>query len=223
MTPADVQRVAKQYLNGGRVRLVIDAAAGGRGRAAGGRPHAAARPRPLARTSGRRCRSACKLRRRLDLLVVEKREVPTVALRRLLPRWRRARPGRTAPAWPSFTARLLTEGTKTRSSTQIAEESDFIAARPNVGVDRENVIVSTEALTRHWPAALELLADVIAQPDLPARPRSSASAASASRTCAACKDDPNAIADRVEPTGCSTAARRRTGTPSAVARRRSKR
>ncbi len=71
------------------------------------------------------------------------------------------------PGLGSMTARLLSEGTKTRTSTQIADEGDFIAARPNVGVDRENVVASTEALTRHWPKALELLADVVAQPDLP--------------------------------------------------------
>ena len=39
-----------------------------------------------------------------------------------------------------------------RSAAQIADESEFIAARLNVGTHRENVIGSTESLTTHWPA-----------------------------------------------------------------------
>ncbi len=102
----------------------------------------------------------------IDLLVVEKHEVPVVACAVYFPGGAVIDPG-DKPGLVAFTGRLLVEGTKTRSSTQIADECDFIAARPNVGTDRENIIVSTEALTQHWPPALELMADVAAQPHLP--------------------------------------------------------
>jgi zinc protease len=194
VTPADVQRVARQYLNGGRVRLVIDpveqVSAGtqeidrtqqpGPGRARTFRP-----PTP----------QRLKIAGGLDLLVVEKREVPTVAFGVYFGGGAVMDPA-SLPGLASFTARLTTEGTKTRTSTQIAEESDFIAARPNVGVDRENLIVSTEALTRHWPDALGLLADVMLNPSFPNEEveRVRRERLTDLRRL---RDDPNAIADRV--------------------------
>jgi zinc protease len=66
-----------------------------------------------------------------------------------------------------------------------------------VGVDRENVVVSTEALVRHWPRALDLLADVMLNPVFPddevervRRERLT--------DLRRLRDDANAIADRVE-------------------------
>jgi zinc protease len=194
VTPADVQRVARQYLNGGRVRLVISPAEEvaakesevDRTQKPGpGRPRAFQPPVPRRMT----------LAGGLDLLVVEKREVPTVAFGVYLPGGAVLDPT-DRPGLASMTARLLTEGTKTRSSTQIAEESDFIAARPNVGIDRENVIVSTDALTRHWPAALELLADVVLNPSFP---EAEVERVRKERLTdlRRLRDDPNAIGDRV--------------------------
>jgi zinc protease len=71
------------------------------------------------------------------------------------------------PGLSTFAARLVSEGTTTRTSLQLAEESDFIAARPNVGTERESFLTSTEALTRHWPRALDLMADVLTNPVFP--------------------------------------------------------
>ena len=102
----------------------------------------------------------------IDLLVVEKHEVPLIAAGVYFPGGAVLDPA-DRPGLSFLTGRLLIEGTKTRSSTQIADEAEFIAASPNVGIDRENVFVSTESLTRHWERALDLLADVVLNPTFP--------------------------------------------------------
>ncbi|HEU0072924.1 MAG TPA: insulinase family protein, partial [Dehalococcoidia bacterium] len=165
VTPEDVQRVAKQYLTKGRVRLVINPKE--QVSQSGIEIDRYVKPGP-----GRQRRfepptpQRLKIAGGLDLLVVEKHEVPLVAAGVYFPGGAVSDPAE-APGLSSFMGRLLIEGTKTRSSTQIAEEADFIAAHPNIGIDRENAFVSTEALTRHWPHALELLTDVVANPTFP--------------------------------------------------------
>src|SRR5438477_1301644 len=158
VTAEDVQRVARQYMGAGRVRLVV-------------------RPKPetsITQTNVDRTQQPLpaatpsfhapvperlKLSNGLDLLVVERHEVPTVALAAYILGGAVFDPaGR--PGLLSFTGRLLQEGTKTRSSVQIAEESEFIASRPSLGTGREEIVASAEALTKHWPKALELLADI---------------------------------------------------------------
>ena len=163
--PADVQRVAKQYLTAGRVRLVVNP-----------KPAVVAAEAVLDRTvqpgPGRPRRFEPPTPRRIamaggvDLLVVEKHEVPIVVAGVYLPGGAVLDPS-DAPGLSAFMGRLLSEGTKTRTSTQISEEADFLAAHPNIGVDRENVIASTEALARHWDRAIDLLADVVLNPTFP--------------------------------------------------------
>jgi zinc protease len=193
VTPADVQRVARQYFGPSRVRLVVVPKQEvspattqidryqqpGPGRARSFRPPV---PQRLHLSMG-------------DLLFVEKREVPTVAAAVYFGGGALTDPA-GKPGLSSFTTRLLSEGTKSRSSLEIAEESDFIAARPNVGVDRENFVASTEALTRHWPKALELLTDVVANPVFPDHEveRVRKERLTDLRRL---RDDANAIADRV--------------------------
>jgi zinc protease len=165
VTPEAVSAAARRYLGEGRVRLVVspkeDVAPApveidrtqqpGPGRH---RPFRPPVPQRVALAGG------------LDLLVVEKHETPTIAAAVYLPGGATADPV-SKDGLSSFTGRMLSEGTKTRSSLQIAEESDFIAARPNVGTERESFVVTTEALTRHWPRALDLMADLLANPVFP--------------------------------------------------------
>ncbi len=164
--PADVQRVAARYLGPGRVRLLVSPE-----EAVAASPVEVDRtqqppptPEPSFRPPTPRC---LQLGGGLDLLVVEKREVPTIALALYFTGGAVSDPA-AQPGLASFTGRLMMEGTQTRSSTDIADEGDFIAARPSIGIDREGVVVSTEALTRHWPRALALLADVLRNPSFPA-------------------------------------------------------
>jgi zinc protease len=165
VTPEDVLRVAKQYLTKGRVRLVInpkEEVAPSQSEIDRYQKPGPGKQRRFQPPTPQRL----KIAGGLDLLVVEKHEVPLVAAGVYFPGGAVIDPAES-PGLGAFSGRLLIEGTKTRSSTQIAEESDFIAAHPNIGIDRENAFVSTEALTRHWPHALELLADVIANPTFP--------------------------------------------------------
>jgi zinc protease len=194
VTPADVQRVARDYLVRGRVRLVVapkeEVAPApiqidryrqpGPGRSRDFRPPT---PKRLSLAGGP------------DLLVVEKRDLPTIAAAVYFPGGALTDPT-PAPGLSSLTARLLTEGTKTRSSVQIADESDFIAARIGVEVHRESFVASTEVLTHHWPRALDLLADVLSNPVFPEREveRVRKERLTDLRRL---RDDPNAIAERV--------------------------
>jgi len=165
VTPADVQRVAKQYLTEGRVRLVVNP-----------KEQVAATENDVDRYvqpgPGRQRRFEPPTPRRItlsggaDLLVVERHEIPLIAAGVYIPGGAVLDPA-DRPGLSQLAGRLLIEGTTSRSSTQIADEGEFIAASPNVGVDRENVIVSTEALTRHWDRALDLWADLVLNPSFP--------------------------------------------------------
>jgi zinc protease len=194
VTPAEVQRVARKYLTPGRIRLVIN-------------PKEQVAPAEVeidryvkpgpgqARRFEPPTPQRVKLAGGLELLVVEKHEVPLVAAGVYFAGGAVLDPA-DAPGLSSFSGRLLIEGTKTRNSTQIAEQADFIAAHPNIGIDREDAFVSTEALTRHWPEALELLTDVIANPTLP-DPEVDRVRTERLTDLRRLRDDANGIAERV--------------------------
>ena len=194
VTPLDVQRVARRWLGADRVRLVIAPL-----------EHTAPEPSSVDRTrqpGPNRTREfhpptpqRLQLANRIDVLVVEKREVPVVATAVHLPGGALTDP-LTAPGLASLATRLYIEGTRTRSSAEIADASDFIAARLNVSAHREYTTGSTSVLTSHWPAALDLLVDVLANPTFVDREveRIRRERLTDLRRL---RDDPNAIADRV--------------------------
>ena len=72
------------------------------------------------------------------------------------------------PGLAHMTASLLSEGTSTRSSRQIANEMEFLGSHLGATASRENVLVSAETLTANWPVALEIVADVVQNPTFPA-------------------------------------------------------
>lgn len=194
VTPADVQRVAREYLGPGRVRLLVTpeprlapgATLIDRSQQPGpGQPRAFRPPLP------RRLRLATGL----ELLVVERRAVPAIAAAVHFPGGALTDPP-DRPGLASFTARLFTEGTRTRSSFQIADESEYLAARLNVDLRRESCVATTEVLTRHWPRALDLLADILANPVFPEAEveRIRRERLTDLRRL---RDDPHAIAERV--------------------------
>ena len=98
VTPADVQRMAQQYLDGGRVRLVIspqEEVTAKEQEVDRTQKPGPGRPRTFQPPVPRRI----KLAGDLDLLVVEKREVPTVAFGLYLPGGAVLDP-QERPAWP---------------------------------------------------------------------------------------------------------------------------
>src|SRR5687768_9156488 len=72
------------------------------------------------------------------------------------------------PGLASFTAALLDQGTTTRNAIQLAEEVAQLGASLNTGTSRDATTVSTSSLSRNFPAALALVADVALRPSFPA-------------------------------------------------------
>jgi len=72
------------------------------------------------------------------------------------------------PGLASFTAALLDQGTATRSALQLADEVAQIGASLNTGTSRDASTVTTRSLSRNFPAALALVADVALRPAFPA-------------------------------------------------------
>ncbi len=68
------------------------------------------------------------------------------------------------PGLAGFAARMLTEGTQTRSSTQIANDSDLLGAELRSSADTDSAKITVEVLSNHADGALELLADVVQHP-----------------------------------------------------------
>lgn len=68
----------------------------------------------------------------------------------------------------SFTAAMVTEGTKTRSSTQLSDELGFLGASLSAGASMDAAYVSGYSLSRHLPKLVALLADVTMNPSFPA-------------------------------------------------------
>jgi predicted Zn-dependent peptidase len=69
-----------------------------------------------------------------------------------------------------FTASLLREGTKTRNSKQIAEETDALAATlsANAGLSSTTSTVNASGLTENFDAIMALFTDVLLNPSFPA-------------------------------------------------------
>ena len=165
--PEEVLRAAQKTLNGSQVQLRVlpeesrQAAVNGIDFDRAVRPEPAveppfAPPLPVHR----------QLPNGLQVTVVEKPGLPIVAFALLLPAGAIADP----PAQPGlsfFTAQMLSEGTATRSSQDLANAFEFIGARLSIETRRETSILSAETLTRHWPQALALLADVVQNPTFP--------------------------------------------------------
>src|SRR5262249_39472015 len=69
----------------------------------------------------------------------------------------------------SITADLLTEGTTTRDTMQLAGALSMIGATIDAESDRESTTLSLTTLTKHTTKALELYNDVLRHPAFPER------------------------------------------------------
>ena len=68
------------------------------------------------------------------------------------------------PGIADFTAAMLSEGTASRTSTQIAEEAVKLGSRLGVSASTDGSFASMTVLTNHAEAALDLLQDVLEHP-----------------------------------------------------------
>lgn len=105
----------------------------------------------------------------LHLLVLEDRRVPRVSFTLLIPGAGGYYDPAGMPGLASATAAMMREGTKTRSSAQISEQLETLAASLNVsaGVSSSEASVSGSSLTEHADTLFDMLADVLLNPSFP--------------------------------------------------------
>jgi zinc protease len=128
------------------------------------------------------------------LLVSEQHALPMIVVQMVVDAGARRDPhGKEGLA--ALTADLLTEGTKTRTASQISEATDFIGAALNTGADTDYASLTITAVSKDLDTALDLLTDVLLHPTFPeaevARRREAALA-----TMQAGEDDPGNVAQR---------------------------
>ncbi len=185
VTPADVQRVAKQYLNANRLVMTFvpgkNQGAPGSGRAdAPTSDSEAAKNKQEAKDYSANLPKAgadpefslpgiqkSKLSNGMEVWVVPQKELPIVSMNLVFNAGSMLNPaGREGLA--SMTADLLNTGTKTRSATEIANQLQDIGAFMNVNAGWDSTEASLQTLTRHLDSALEIYADVLLNPTYPA-------------------------------------------------------
>jgi len=102
----------------------------------------------------------------LEISVVEQPGHPIVAFGLMLGAGALADP-ESVPGLASFTSQMLAEGTTSRSSLELASDFEFIGSRLSTDVRREFTLLATETLTKHWPTALSIMADMVQNPTFP--------------------------------------------------------
>jgi len=107
-----------------------------------------------------------KLTNGLQIVVVEEPLLPIVSIR-LSFRSGDANDPPNLPGLSDMMTHLLTEGTDTRSSQQIAEEVERLGATLNVGSSSDFTTVAASALSIYTDEILDLLADVTLRPTFP--------------------------------------------------------
>ena len=99
----------------------------------------------------------------LKLIIVEHHELPVAVFMLEVKTGASNDPGNLA-GLASFTADLLTKGTKSRSAVDIAEEIDFVGGNLSSSAEWDRSNVSCQVLTRHFETGLDLFADVALNP-----------------------------------------------------------
>jgi zinc protease len=128
------------------------------------------------------------------LIVSEQHALPMVVVQVIVDAGARRDP-RGQEGLAALTADLLTEGTKTRSATQISAAADFIGASLGTSADTDYADLSLTVLSKDLDTGLTLLTDVLLHPSFPdaevARRRETALA-----SMKASEDDPGNVAQR---------------------------
>jgi zinc protease len=186
VTPQDVKRVANTYLTPNRVRMDVTPGAPtprapevavdrqgqepvaasspsvkdtfDRSKMPVPGPNPAFTPPPVVRR---------KLSNGLEVLIAERHELPVLTLNLVIQGGDVLAPqGKEGLA--SVTSDLLTEGTTTRGSIQLAAELTDLGATLNASGSEESCSLSMTTLSKHRDKALNLFTDVLLHPALPA-------------------------------------------------------
>lgn len=102
----------------------------------------------------------------MEVLLVEDRRFPLVTARLNFGAGSKFEPGDLA-GLAETTAALLKEGTKQRTSRQIAEELAAIGGAIGAGVNSDALVVSANGLSEHLPKLLDIVADVVRNATFP--------------------------------------------------------
>lgn len=189
VTPADVQRVANQYLIANHLILTYNPPA--TRTPGGGRPAGGANT-PTSVKSEKRDQAAIdaqaaklpkggpdpklvlpaieksKLSNGLEVWMVEHRELPIVAMNLVLKTGQANEPdNRTGVA--GLSTALIDDGTKTRSALDISNGLQSIGANMGAGSGWDSTNVTLQTLTKNLDKALDIYADVIQNPTFPER------------------------------------------------------
>lgn len=110
-----------------------------------------------------------KLSNGLQVVVLEQHKLPTFTMQMVVLSGGLSDPADQHGA-AQYTASLLREGTKTRNSRQIAEQTDSLGASlsANSGLSALISSVSSSGLTENFDKIMELFADVVLNPSFPA-------------------------------------------------------
>jgi len=108
-----------------------------------------------------------KLPNGLTVLFAQRTGVPVVAALLVVRTGSDANPAST-PGLANFTAAMLDEGTASRTAPQIADAVAQLGATLTTGSTMDSSSLTTRALAKNFPAALDLLADVALHPSFPA-------------------------------------------------------
>ncbi len=102
----------------------------------------------------------------LRVRLVENHKLPVVALNLVVDAGAVHDPP-AKPGLASFTAALLTEGTKTRDATRISDDLGFLGASLAAGSGFDSASLSGSSLVVHLDALLSIFADVLVNPSFP--------------------------------------------------------
>jgi zinc protease len=102
----------------------------------------------------------------LKIVIVERKNLPLVTLR-LAFRSGQINDPKDSKGLTAALASLIQEGTKSRTSQQLAEEVEMLGASLNANSSSDNTILSASTLSVYLPEILELLADIVLNPVFP--------------------------------------------------------
>jgi len=106
----------------------------------------------------------------LHLMVLEDRRVPQITFSLIIPGAGGYADPASRPGLAGAAAAMMREGTATRTSAQISEQLETMAATVNVGasISTPDAFVSGSALSEHFPRVFDLAADLLLHASFPA-------------------------------------------------------
>ena len=99
----------------------------------------------------------------LELDMVEWRQLPVVYLELVIKSGSATDPA-NLPGLAAFVAEMLKEGTRTKSSAELAEAIDFLGAQFGTSAESDHLRISMRVVSAQLPEALALLTEIVTSP-----------------------------------------------------------